>query len=143
QHLPLRHLRADAPRHRGPLQGRQGQGVGGHPMATSWPKKRRIIGTKVQRLDGPDKATGKAKYSYAINRPGLLYGAILRGPRARAKIKSLDPSAALKMPGVKALFAIGTSFGGTVVKVDPAGSSLTLRIGVGKKARDVPVKVGR
>ena len=26
-------------------------------MATSWPKERRIIGTRVQRVDGLDKAT--------------------------------------------------------------------------------------
>ena len=36
-------------------------------MAYTWPKERRIIGTKVQRLDGPEKATGNAKYSFDIN----------------------------------------------------------------------------
>jgi xanthine dehydrogenase YagR molybdenum-binding subunit len=75
-------------------------------MATSWPKNRRLIGTKVQRLDGPAKATGTAKYSYDINRPGLLHGVILRCPHAHAKIKSIDPAAAEKAPGVKAVYAI-------------------------------------
>ncbi len=75
-------------------------------MATSWPKKRRLIGSKLQRLDGPVKATGKAKYSYDINRPGMLHAVLLRCPHAHAKIKSLDSGEAEKMPGVKAIHAI-------------------------------------
>jgi xanthine dehydrogenase YagR molybdenum-binding subunit len=75
-------------------------------MAATWPKKRRVIGTRVQRLDGPDKATGRAKYSFDINRPGMLYTQMLRCPYAHAKLKSLDTAAAEKMPGVKAVHAV-------------------------------------
>src|SRR5919204_2996930 len=75
-------------------------------MANTWPQERRVIGTKVQRLDGPDKATGRAKYSYDINRPGMLHARILRCPYAHAKIKSLDLTPAEKMPGVKAVITI-------------------------------------
>jgi xanthine dehydrogenase YagR molybdenum-binding subunit len=75
-------------------------------MATAWPEKRRLIGTKVPRVDGPAKATGKARYSFDINRPGLLHGLIVRCPHAHASIKSLDTSAAEKMPGVKAVHVI-------------------------------------
>src|SRR5438552_15430195 len=75
-------------------------------MAISWPKERRVIGTKVTRLDGPDKATGRAKYSYDINRPGMLHAAILRLSYAHANIKTLDTSAAEKMRGVKPVHAI-------------------------------------
>jgi xanthine dehydrogenase YagR molybdenum-binding subunit len=75
-------------------------------MANTWPKERRLIGTKVQRLDGPDKATGRAKYSYDINRPGMLHAKILRCPYAHAKLKSLDAAEAEKMPGVKAVHVI-------------------------------------
>ena len=59
-----------------------------HGQGRSWPKKRRLLGTKVPRLDGPEKATGRAKYSYDINRPGMLHAEILRSPHAHAKIKS-------------------------------------------------------
>ncbi len=76
------------------------------PAGTSWPKKRRLIGTKVSRLDGPAKATGKARYSFDINRPGMLYGMILRSPYAHAKITSIDTSDAEKSPGVKAVHLI-------------------------------------
>ncbi len=75
-------------------------------MGTSWPKKRRLIGSKIQRLDGPAKATGKAKYSYDINRKGMLHAVLLRSPHAHAKIKSLDSKDAEKMPGVKAVYVI-------------------------------------
>src|SRR5205807_3809202 len=78
-------------------------------MATKWPEKRRLLGTKVKRIDGPEKATGKAKYSFDINRPGMLHGMILRSPHAHAKIKSLDLSPAENMPGVKAVIAINNA----------------------------------
>jgi xanthine dehydrogenase YagR molybdenum-binding subunit len=73
-------------------------------MANTWPKQRRLLGTKVQRLDGPDKATGRAKYSYDINRPGMLHASTLRCPFAHAKLVALDYAAASKMPGVRAVF---------------------------------------
>jgi xanthine dehydrogenase YagR molybdenum-binding subunit len=76
-------------------------------MATyQWPKERRILGTRVPRIDAPDKATGMAKYSFDINRPGMLHAMILRSPYAHAKITKLDTSVAEKMPGVKAVHVI-------------------------------------
>ena len=45
-----------------------------------WPEKPTLIGTEVKRLDGPIKATGRARYSYDIKRPGY-YGA--RSQRSR------------------------------------------------------------
>jgi xanthine dehydrogenase YagR molybdenum-binding subunit len=75
-------------------------------MATAWPEKRRVLGTKVTRLDGPAKSTGRAKYSYDINRPGQLHARILRCPHAHAIVKKIDVSAAEKMPGVKAIHLV-------------------------------------
>jgi xanthine dehydrogenase YagR molybdenum-binding subunit len=75
-------------------------------MTVAWPENRRILGTRVTRLDGPAKSTGRAKYSYDINRPGMLHGRILRCPHARAVVKSIDISEAEKMPGVKAIHRI-------------------------------------
>jgi len=70
-----------------------------------WPdaEKRDLIGKRISRVDGPVKVSGKAKYTYDINRPGMLYGKILRCPYAHAKIKSIDTRTAEKMPGVKAV----------------------------------------
>src|SRR5687768_6474227 len=104
-------------------------------MAEGWPKKRRILGTKVKRLDAPEKATGRAKYSYDVNRPGMLHGAILRSPHAHAKIKSLDTSAAKATPGLKALAMIAGARDGTVTKID--GDKLTyVVVAAGKKKGD-------
>jgi xanthine dehydrogenase YagR molybdenum-binding subunit len=71
-----------------------------------WPANRRLIGTKVRRLDGPDKATGRAKYSFDIARPRMLHAKILRSPYAHATIKSIDTSAAEKTPGFRAVHLI-------------------------------------
>jgi xanthine dehydrogenase YagR molybdenum-binding subunit len=68
-----------------------------------WPAKARLLGTRVNRLDGPLKTTGRAKYSYDIVRPGMLYGRILRSPHAHARVTSIDVSMARAMPGVKAV----------------------------------------
>ena len=42
-------------------------------------------------------------YGADINLPGLLYGKILRSPHAHARIKSIDTSKAMELPGVKAV----------------------------------------
>ncbi|HLF92127.1 MAG TPA: molybdopterin cofactor-binding domain-containing protein, partial [Planctomycetota bacterium] len=64
------------------------------------------MGTSVPRLDGSLKVSGKAKYSFDRNLPGMLFGKILRSPHAHAKIAEIDLSAAEKMPGVKAVHPI-------------------------------------
>jgi xanthine dehydrogenase YagR molybdenum-binding subunit len=68
----------------------------------SWPAKPSVIGTHVKRLDGPDKVSGRAKYTFDINRPGMLYGRIVRSPHPHARVVSVDLSAAQRAPGVKA-----------------------------------------
>src|SRR5260370_12107861 len=71
-----------------------------------WPANRRLIGTKVQRVDGTDKATGRAKYSFDIERPRMLHARILRSPHAHATIKSVDSAAAEKTAGFRAIYHI-------------------------------------
>src|SRR6185436_19147695 len=75
-------------------------------MPYQWPAKRNVIGTSVPRLDGPLKVTGKAKYSFDRNLPGMLHGKILRSPHAHAKIVEISIRAAEEMPGVKAVHVI-------------------------------------
>ena len=63
----------------------------------------KVVGTRPIRHDGVDKVTGRARYGADINLPGLLYGKMLRSPHPHARIKSIDPSRALALPGVKAV----------------------------------------
>ena len=74
----------------------------------SWsdPASRPLLGKSISRVDGPSKASGRAKYTYDYNPQGLLAGKILRCPYAHAKITSIDTSAAEKMPGVKSVVII-------------------------------------
>jgi xanthine dehydrogenase YagR molybdenum-binding subunit len=71
----------------------------------AWPGRPALIGTSVKRLDGPDKVTGRAKYTYDIARPGLIYGKVARSPHPHARIVSIDLSEAQRAPGVRAALA--------------------------------------
>src|SRR5262249_27571995 len=71
----------------------------------AWPTSPTLLSTHVKRLDGPDKVTGRARYTYDINRPGMLYGIMIRSPHPHARIVSIDLSAAERAPGVKAALA--------------------------------------
>src|SRR5688500_10980662 len=67
----------------------------------AWPANRAVLGTSVKRVDGPEKVTGRAKYTFDINRPGMLYGRIVRSPHPHARVVSVDLSVARRAPGVK------------------------------------------
>ena len=54
----------------------------------AWPEKPTLLSTDVKRVDGPVKATGRARYAYDMKRPGMLYAKILRSPHAHARITS-------------------------------------------------------
>lgn len=63
----------------------------------------KVVGTRPPRPDGADKVTGRALYGADVSAPGMLVGRILRSPHAHAEIVSIDASAALAVPGVKAV----------------------------------------
>src|SRR3982751_4960411 len=75
-------------------------------MALTWPENPRLIGTKIPRVDGLAKASGRAKYPSDTRPDGTLFGVLLYSPHANAKVKSIDISAAEKVPGVKAVSVI-------------------------------------
>jgi len=68
----------------------------------AWPEKPALLSTPIKRLDGPDKVTGRARYTYDINRPGMIYGKVVRSPYPHARVVSVDLAAAQRAPGVKA-----------------------------------------
>lgn len=80
-------------------------------MATckyDWPPagQRGLIGQSIDRIDGPEKSSGRAKYTYDTNPPGRLIAKMCTCPYAHAKVVSVDTSAAEKLPGVKAVLLV-------------------------------------
>ena len=64
------------------------------------PDKYTMIGQSVPQLDIPSKTNGTAKYGIDVMLPGMVYGKIVMPPvRYGATVKSVDDSAAKKVPG--------------------------------------------
>lgn len=61
------------------------------------------IGGYVPMVDGPDKVSGRARYTADFIAPGMLAGRIYRSPYAHAEILEVDVSEAAKVPGVMAI----------------------------------------
>jgi carbon-monoxide dehydrogenase large subunit len=58
------------------------------------------IGARVARKEDKRFITGRGRYTDDMVVPGMHYAAFVRSPHAHARIKSIDTSAAKKMPGV-------------------------------------------
>jgi carbon-monoxide dehydrogenase large subunit len=63
-----------------------------------------VIGTRYARREDAPILTGEARYVDDLDVPGALYIELVRSPHAHARITSIDASAALAMPGVKAVY---------------------------------------
>jgi 4-hydroxybenzoyl-CoA reductase subunit alpha len=63
----------------------------------------RTIGAYVPMVDGPEKVSGRAKYTADIVQPGMLTGRIFRSPYSHGEIVDLDVDEAAKLPGVIAI----------------------------------------
>lgn len=61
------------------------------------------IGSRVQRLDAEEKVLGTGKYPDDYYPDGMLYGSALRSKYPRARVLSIDVSAARALPGVAAV----------------------------------------
>jgi len=58
------------------------------------------IGRSVPRLEAREKVTGRAEYTHLMRLPGMLHGKVFRSTVPHGRIRSVDTSAAKKMPGV-------------------------------------------
>src|SRR5690348_12577373 len=61
------------------------------------------IGARVVRKEDKRFITGKGRYVDDIKLTGMTHAHFIRSPHAHAKVKGIDSSAALKMPGVVAV----------------------------------------
>lgn len=69
-------------------------------MATQANRTKAGFGTPLSRVDGPAKVKGQAKYAAEFGRADLLYGHAHTARIAKGKIKSIDTTQALAVPGV-------------------------------------------
>jgi CO/xanthine dehydrogenase Mo-binding subunit len=85
--------------------------------------QQKVVGTAIPRAEGASKARGQTVYAADVKLPELLWCKILRSPHPHARIRRVDISKALTIPGVKAV----------LTGADVKGYR------VGKQIRDLPV----
>jgi carbon-monoxide dehydrogenase large subunit len=71
---------------------------------TTVPKIDTLVGKSIRRREDPRLITGTACYVEDIQMAGMHHACIIRSPHAAANIKHIDATAALKQPGVVAVF---------------------------------------
>lgn len=59
------------------------------------------VGKPLARRSGFDKVTGRARYSFDVQLPGMLYGVIVRSRVARGRVLSIDTRKASQIAGVR------------------------------------------
>ena len=95
------------------------------------------IGASVKRTEDIRFITGKGHYVDDVNRPGQAYAYFLRSPHAHATIDKIDMSAALKAPGVVAIFT------GDDIAADKVGGlicGVTIHSKDGSPMRPAPIR---
>ncbi len=101
------------------------------------------IGQPVLRKEDRRFIVGKGHYAADHDAPNMAYAAMVRTPHAHARIKSIDTSAAKKLPGVIAIF-VGADFAVDGHKPIPHGANwegppdVTVRITPGTKVFVAP-----
>jgi carbon-monoxide dehydrogenase large subunit len=63
----------------------------------------RVQGTSVPRLEDAALLRGEGRFIDDLSFPGMLHAAFVRSPHAHAAIRGIDKSAALALPGVRAV----------------------------------------
>ncbi|RIH82152.1 Carbon monoxide dehydrogenase large chain [Meiothermus luteus] len=63
----------------------------------------KFFGKAMKRVEDPRFITGSGNYTDDMVLPGMVHVAMVRSPYAHARIKKIDPSKALAMPGVLAV----------------------------------------
>jgi CO/xanthine dehydrogenase Mo-binding subunit len=63
------------------------------------------IGQPVARVEGPEKLSGRARYTADYQVPGMLHGAVLRSPYPHARLLEVYTASARQAPGVHAVIS--------------------------------------
>src|SRR5436190_12621715 len=87
------------------------------PEELKQPGQYRLIGKDVMRVELPSKVDGSAQYSIDVQLPGMLYGAVLRGPVEGSAPLAIDDSRSRAIPGVVSI--VRMPFGVGVIAETP------------------------
>ncbi len=95
------------------------------------PSEFRLVGKKVRRLDSRPKCDGSLKFGLDLDLPGMRVAVVAHPPVFGAKVKSFDDKAARATEGVRDVFEIPVTRGGTGVAV------VADKFWTAKRARDL------
>jgi isoquinoline 1-oxidoreductase len=95
----------------------------------------KTLGAEHKAPAARDKVTGRHAYPSDLQRPGMMYGRVLRAPKYRAKLLSVDMSAAMAAEGVVPV--IDGEFAGVVAPTAYAAEKLIETIAKTAKWSDV------
>jgi CO/xanthine dehydrogenase Mo-binding subunit len=77
-------------------------------MTRSGPGPRRgVVGARIPRVDSFDKVTGRATFAGDIRLPGMLHAAIVKSHVPKGRIRAIDFTEAMGIPGVKTVITAG------------------------------------
>ncbi len=107
-----------------------------------------VVGARVRKVDGLELVTGQARFTADLRFPGLLYGYARRAGVPAGKLGEVDPSPALRLPGVVVVLLAGDIPGPNLIGILPpfdqpllatgevryAGESLALVVAVSREA---------
>ena len=80
----------------------------------------KYIGKAMQRLDVPDKSTGRANFGIDTFVPNMLYATVARSAQFGAEPATYDKAAAERVPGVKAVVPISRGIAVCAESIDAA-----------------------
>lgn len=92
------------------------------------PKDWRLIGTRVPRLDTPDKVRGRTRFGLDVRVPGMRFAVVARPPVVGGRVAGFDAAAALAVPGVRKVAVVPS---GVAVVADSTWAALKGREALG------------
>jgi nicotinate dehydrogenase subunit B len=81
------------------------------PVATKAPKDFFLVGRPVQRVDIPEKMTGRYTYMHDYRVPGMLHARLVRPPAIGAELQSVDETSIKDIPGIVQVVRQGNFLG--------------------------------
>ncbi|SFK73603.1 CO or xanthine dehydrogenase, Mo-binding subunit [Mesorhizobium albiziae] len=98
----------------------------------------KIVGKSVPRIDFPQKVTGEAAFLQDMRLPGMLFGRVVRPPRAGAQLLSFEEAAVRALPGVSTVVRKGSFLGVVAAREEQAIAAMQLLREISRWTEDGP-----